>query len=242
MLSSTLNSLFDSNEHLFVNNDLTKSSTSNSTRRVHKSSCSSLCSSSSASSSCSLSSCFSNETTMNTDLLVLNSSTAIIDQEMPHQDLVTCALDDDHRAFQRQQHINSNTCEINVKNATTNAANSSSTNTFSTITSIKTHPLYKVQEKIGCGGFGEVYKGIRKIDNMPIAIKIIKKNKINSWTTNVSVLHNFFFLLTCLHFLIRLLVFSKQKVIQTSRFLYIAKKNYIFFYCYVEKLFYCINF
>ncbi len=195
MLTSTLNSLYDSNEHLFVDSNLTKTNSSNSARRVHKSSCSSLCSSSSASSSCSFSSCCSNDMTMSTDLLLLTNSAAVIDQEMSQRDLVNCALDDHQRAFQRTN-INSNPSEMNSLNANV----SSNTSTFSTITSIKSHPLYKVQEKIGCGGFGEVYKGIRKIDNMPIAIKIIKKNKINSWITSVSVFHNFSPLLVRLTF------------------------------------------
>jgi hypothetical protein len=132
---------------------------------------------------------------MSTDLLLLTNSAAVIDQEMSQRDLVNCALDDHQRAFQRTN-INSNPSEMNSLNANV----SSNTSTFSTITSIKSHPLYKVQEKIGCGGFGEVYKGIRKIDNMPIAIKIIKKNKINSWITSVSVFHNFSPLLVRLTF------------------------------------------
>jgi serine/threonine protein kinase len=54
---------------------------------------------------------------------------------------------------------------------------------------LKEHPLYRIQEKIRSGGFGDVYKGIRKTDNMPIAIKVIEKKKIVSWTTNeVSIL------------------------------------------------------
>jgi len=200
MLATHLNSLYNSNEHLFINRYLSRTNSANSTRRVHKSSCSSLCSSSSASSSCSLSSCCSNDTTMSTDFLLLANSTTIIDQDMPQRNLVNCVVDD-HRNFQRTN-INNNSSEICSKNVHTNSNISSNTNTFSTITSIKSHPLYKVQEKIGCGGFGEVYKGIRKIDNMPIAIKIIKKNKINSWTTNVSVLHNFFFFILLLMLLL----------------------------------------
>ena len=53
---------------------------------------------------------------------------------------------------------------------------------YSTISSIKGHPLYKIQEKIRTGGFGDVYKGTRKIDNTPIAIKIINKEKITTWS------------------------------------------------------------
>lgn len=56
---------------------------------------------------------------------------------------------------------------------------------YSTITSLKCHSLYKIQEKIRSGGFGDVFKGVRKIDLAPIAIKIIRKEKINSWTLNV---------------------------------------------------------
>ena len=53
---------------------------------------------------------------------------------------------------------------------------------YSTISSIKGHPLYKIQEKIRTGGFGDVYKGTRKLDNTPIAIKIINKEKITTWS------------------------------------------------------------
>lgn len=41
--------------------------------------------------------------------------------------------------------------------------------------------LYKIQEKIRSGGFGVVYKGVRRIDNLPIAVKIIRKDKISLW-------------------------------------------------------------
>lgn len=58
---------------------------------------------------------------------------------------------------------------------------------YTTITSLKCHSLYKIQQKIRSGGFGDVYKGTRKIDNLPIAVKIIRKDKINSWTINVSI-------------------------------------------------------
>jgi tRNA A-37 threonylcarbamoyl transferase component Bud32 len=54
---------------------------------------------------------------------------------------------------------------------------------YSTIFSLKEHPLYRIQEKIRSGGFGDVYKGVRKTDNMPIAIKVLEKKKIVSWTT-----------------------------------------------------------
>lgn len=60
-----------------------------------------------------------------------------------------------------------------------------STYTYSTLTSLKCHSLYKIQQKIRSGGFGDVYRGTRIIDNLPIAIKIIKKDKINSWALNV---------------------------------------------------------
>ena len=58
--------------------------------------------------------------------------------------------------------------------------------TYSTITSLKCHPLYKIQEKIRSGGFGDVYKGMRRSDNTPIAIKIVSKKKINSWRQQVT--------------------------------------------------------
>jgi hypothetical protein len=56
----------------------------------------------------------------------------------------------------------------------------------STITSIRSHPLYIFQDKIRSGGFGDVYKGTRRGDNTPIAIKVIRKDKITSWHQVVS--------------------------------------------------------
>jgi hypothetical protein len=65
---------------------------------------------------------------------------------------------------------------------TTNTDSSTNTNNYSTITSLKVHNLYKFQEKIRSGGFGDVYKGVRREDNLPIAIKVIHKDKITSWS------------------------------------------------------------
>lgn len=56
---------------------------------------------------------------------------------------------------------------------------------YSTLTSLRCHSLYRIQQKIRSGGFGDVYRGTRNIDDLPIAIKIIKKDKINSWTIDV---------------------------------------------------------
>lgn len=55
------------------------------------------------------------------------------------------------------------------------------------INPIKLNTLYKIQEKIRSGGFGDVFKGVRRFDNLPIAIKIIRKEKINQWSVNVSL-------------------------------------------------------
>ena len=63
---------------------------------------------------------------------------------------------------------------------------------YTTLTSLKCHSLYKIQEKIRSGGFGDVFKGVRKLDLTPIAIKIIRKDKINSWTLNVYIYIYFF--------------------------------------------------
>ncbi len=57
---------------------------------------------------------------------------------------------------------------------------------FSSINPIKLNSVYKVQEKIRSGGFGDVFKGVRRVDNLPVAIKIIRKDKINQWSVNVS--------------------------------------------------------
>jgi hypothetical protein len=71
---------------------------------------------------------------------------------------------------------------INSDNSSISRSQPIQTQTYSTITSLKGHPLYKMQDKIRSGGFGDVYKGTRKYDQLPIAIKIISKKKISSWT------------------------------------------------------------
>ena len=55
------------------------------------------------------------------------------------------------------------------------SANSSSLNASSAPTTNKIDPekRFNKQEKIGRGSFGEVFKGIDKIDNSVVAIKII---------------------------------------------------------------------
>ena len=42
---------------------------------------------------------------------------------------------------------------------------------------------YKTTERLGSGGYGSVYSGTRICDGKPVAIKIVKKNKINNWTS-----------------------------------------------------------
>ena len=82
----------------------------------------------------------------------------------------------------------------NTKNTPTSSNNNSQTrssnnefsvNNLTAISPIKLNTKYKIQDKIRSGGFGEVFKGRRIIDNLPIAIKIIKKEKISSWTETV---------------------------------------------------------
>lgn len=66
-----------------------------------------------------------------------------------------------------------------------NDAQSSSTSSHGTISPVEANSyvrLYKIQEKIRSGGFGVVFKGVRRFDNLPIAIKIIRKDKITLWT------------------------------------------------------------
>ncbi len=60
----------------------------------------------------------------------------------------------------------------------------SQTPTYSSVSPVESSSylkLYKIQEKIRSGGFGVVFKGQRRIDNFPIAIKFIRKDKINLW-------------------------------------------------------------
>jgi serine/threonine protein kinase len=40
---------------------------------------------------------------------------------------------------------------------------------------------YHINEKKGSGGFGVVYAAVRCKDDLPVALKIIKKNKISKW-------------------------------------------------------------
>jgi hypothetical protein len=90
---------------------------------------------------------------------------------------------------------NNNKNEIDSQSATPPPPSSSSSpitttttdneSIHSSINPIKLNSLYKIQEKIRSGGFGDVFKGIRKFDNLPIAIKIIRKEKINQWSVNV---------------------------------------------------------
>ena len=42
---------------------------------------------------------------------------------------------------------------------------------------------YKVGHKVGEGGFGRVYAGIRIRDNLPVAIKQVAKLKVPAWGT-----------------------------------------------------------
>lgn len=41
---------------------------------------------------------------------------------------------------------------------------------------------YMISGKIRSGGFGDVYRGYRCCDNLSIAVKVIKKEKIKKWT------------------------------------------------------------
>jgi hypothetical protein len=43
------------------------------------------------------------------------------------------------------------------------------------------HALYSTNKQIGKGGFGVIFSGYRIRDNLPIAIKVIKKSKITQW-------------------------------------------------------------
>lgn len=43
--------------------------------------------------------------------------------------------------------------------------------------------VYSLGNLIGSGGFGHVYSGTRLLDNLPVAIKIVAKEKVNDWHT-----------------------------------------------------------
>lgn len=85
--------------------------------------------------------------------------------------------------------INPPTNEANITTTINNGPQSSSISTHGTISSVEANSyirLYKIQEKIRSGGFGVVFKGVRRFDNLPIAIKIIRKDKITLWTNTAN--------------------------------------------------------
>ena len=48
---------------------------------------------------------------------------------------------------------------------------------------------FKVEFKIGAGGFGTVYKATRNIDNLPVAVKQIPRHNTQDWD-QVSTIDN----------------------------------------------------
>ena len=52
----------------------------------------------------------------------------------------------------------------------------------SMITERSKNEIYEIKEVNKNGGFGVIYIGTRCKDNLPIAIKVINKNKVPKWT------------------------------------------------------------
>jgi hypothetical protein len=108
---------------------------------------------------------------------------------------------------QSPQHSNSPTftASFSENSSKSSSGNSDQTRTvYTTVTTLRGHPDYKMHEKIRSGGFGDVYRGTRKSDDLPIAIKIIGKKKISSWT--IFRVRNFIFVVETIIIIIETIV------------------------------------
>ena len=71
----------------------------------------------------------------------------------------------------------------------------------SLVTERTRNEIYEIKEINKNGGFGVIYIGTRCSDNLPIAIKVINKNKVTKWTQVVLERHPKLFIIQFYYFI-----------------------------------------
>ncbi|XP_059140495.1 serine/threonine-protein kinase pim-3-like isoform X2 [Physella acuta] len=84
---------------------------------------------------------------------------------------------------QQQQNIVNNNVNLNQTMSPSSHVASPSTPRVKSYKHMeKLETDYEINGQLGAGGFGTVYSGLRRRDNLPVAIKHIYKKKVSSWT------------------------------------------------------------